>query len=92
MAEPVGTRQCSPLRYDERYMRDAGHPAQEWRSLPNKPAILAALRTVDIPGIVGRFHQPPDEDATIPERWQHLAGDYYWLPTQTPPANNASTR
>ncbi len=70
--------------YDERYMRDAGHPAQEWRSLPNKPEILAALHTVGIPGIVGRFHTQPAEDATLPERWQHLAGDYYWLPTQAP--------
>ena len=72
--------------YDTRYMTDASHPGQEWRSLPNKPAILESLHAVGIAGIVGRFNTQPIQDPALAETWQQLAGNYYWLSTQTPEA------
>ena len=78
--------------YDTRYMTDASHPSQEWHSLPNKPAVLDSLRAVGIAGIVGRFNTQPAPDPSLTETWQHLAGNYYWLPTQEPAAKISGTQ
>ena len=78
--------------YDTRYMTDASHPGQEWHSLPNKPAVLDSLRAVGIAGIVGRFNTQPAPDPSLTETWQHLAGNYYWLPTQEPEAKISGTQ
>lgn len=68
--------------YDPRYMPDNASPNQIWDRLPNKPAMLQALRDAGEKGLVGRFDDPPSPT----ENWQRLAGHYYWLPlTALPP-------
>lgn len=62
--------------YDQRYRKDGEGDNAIWESLPNKPAIYAALRGVGSKGIVGLFDDPPPTD----EGWQRLAGRYYWMP------------
>ncbi len=64
--------------FDPRYVTDMGDGEKMWQALPNKAAVIAALRTTGAQAIVGYFELPPAPTTD----WKPLAGHYYLKPLE----------